>query len=122
MDEHQKLEGRAKRHYDKHKARISEQRKKRKTYFQLIEEQQEESERQQAHFLVERTPLRLMNNSKNREAVNNLFQLFIQQQQLTESETLKIRKNKRLVQRWQMFLKSLEQQIDATIAKKVAKK
>ncbi len=106
-------------HYNKNKKRISERRKQQKTYSKFMEEMHEDSKREKARFIVENTPHELLLDEQKRTVVANAFNLFTNQESLTESETLQIRKNKRLVQRWQMFLKALEQHINASIDKKI---
>ncbi|ELC9716790.1 hypothetical protein QX995_002166 [Vibrio vulnificus] len=106
-------------HYNKNKKRISERRKQQKTYSKFMEEMHEDAKRQKARFIVENTPHEFLCDEQKRTVIANAFNLFANQEALTESEILQVRKNKRLVQRWQMFLKALEQHINTTIDKRI---
>ncbi|POB03275.1 hypothetical protein CRN33_19230 [Vibrio vulnificus] len=86
----------------------------------LMEEISTATQKEKAHFIINNTPTELLAYPNTRTAVATAFESMTQD--LTESETLQIRKNKRLVQRWHMFLKALEQHLNDTIDKRVAAK
>ncbi|EMC8460725.1 hypothetical protein VYH28_000102 [Vibrio alginolyticus] len=115
-----------KKHYEKHKTVLKEkartrraEAKKQKTFSELMEQLSTATQKAKAKFLMEHTPAEYLKDDELRPQLANAFNLFIEQQNLNESETLQIRKNKRLVQRWQMFLKALEQHMNQTIDKRV---
>jgi hypothetical protein len=116
-----------KRHYAKHKDSIKARRreklvesKKQKTFSELMTELSTSAQRAKAQFIIEQTPTELLETNKQEIALG--FESLVRQESLTESETLQIKKNKRLVQRWQMFLKALEQHVNQAIDKRIDKR
>ncbi|HCG9752633.1 TPA: hypothetical protein NKQ52_005066 [Vibrio parahaemolyticus] len=116
-----------KAHYEKNKVALKEKarerrvtNKKLKTFGELMEELSTATQKEKAHFIINNTPAELLGTAHTRAAVATALEQMTQH--LTESETLQIRKNKRLVQRWHMFLKALEQHLNDTIDKRVAAK
>lgn len=116
-----------KRHYAKHKDSIKARRreklvesKKLKTFGELMTELSTAEQQAKAQFIIEHTPTELLET--NRQEIALGFESIVRQESLTESETLQIKKNKRLVQRWQMFLKALEQHVNQTIDKRIDKR
>ncbi|AUJ37444.1 hypothetical protein QX220_06205 [Vibrio vulnificus] len=115
-----------KAHYEKNKVVLKEKararratQKKLKTFGELMEELSTSTQKAKAQFIIDNTPTELLQQPQARKAVAAGFESMTQH--LTESETLQIRKNKRLVQRWHMFLKALEQHLNDVIDKRVAK-
>ncbi|MER0357870.1 hypothetical protein ABRZ79_04840 [Vibrio vulnificus] len=118
-----------KKHYLKNKESLKAKAQKRraedkklKTFAELMQELSTAAQKAKAQFIINNTPAELLAYPNTRTAVATAFERIVQEQQLTESETLQIRKNKKLVQRWHMFLKALEQHLDAIIDKRVASK
>ncbi|GAB7224773.1 hypothetical protein VoSk93_39920 [Vibrio owensii] len=115
-----------KAHYEKNKEVLKEKArdrrvkaKKLKTFNELMEQLSDAQTREKARFLIENTPIELLRNTQTRQEVANCFERVVREENLTESETLQVRKNKRLVQRWQMFLKALEQHMQTVIDKRL---
>ncbi|HCG9204193.1 TPA: hypothetical protein NJ621_004168 [Vibrio parahaemolyticus] len=116
-----------KKHYLKNKESLKVKAQKRraedkklKTFAGLMQELSTATQKAKAQFIINNTPAELLKKPSTRTAVTTAFESMTQD--LTESETLQIRKNKRLVQRWHMFLKALEQHLNDTIDKRVAAK
>ncbi|HFQ4938124.1 TPA: hypothetical protein ACGUTZ_000550 [Vibrio vulnificus] len=115
-----------KAHYEKNKVVLKEkararraEQKKLKTFGELMEELSTATQKAKAQFIINNTPAELLASPNARAVVATVLESMTQD--LTESETLQIRKNKRLVQRWHMFLKSLEQHLNDVIDKRVKK-
>ncbi|HAS6346752.1 TPA: hypothetical protein I7241_02110 [Vibrio vulnificus] len=115
-----------KAHYEKNKVALKEKararrakQKKLKTFGELMEELSTSTQKAKAQFIINNTPAELLASPNARAVVATVLESMTQD--LTESETLQIRKNKRLVQRWHMFLKSLEQHLNDVIDKRVKK-
>ncbi|MBE4278848.1 hypothetical protein CGJ43_00075 [Vibrio parahaemolyticus] len=113
-----------KAHYEKNKVVLKEkararraEQKKLKTFGELMEELSTATQKAKAQFIIDNTPTELLQQPQARKAVATGLEQMTQH--LTESETLQIRKNKRLVQRWHMFLKALEQHLNDVIDKRV---
>ncbi|HDY7737132.1 TPA: hypothetical protein RQJ91_000665 [Vibrio vulnificus] len=98
------------RYYERNKAQINEQRKKRRDYMMFCEFLADDMQKQEAEFLNECCSLTIF----NREEVQRLYLEF---SYLNESETLKIKQNKRLMQRFMAFLKAHEEHQEKTTRK-----
>ncbi|MHA7002976.1 hypothetical protein [Aeromonas schubertii] len=115
-----------KAHYEKNKEVLKEKARvrrvkarKKKTFGELVEELSTAAQKAKAQFIIEQTPTELLHDPRTRTAITTGLECLVKEQQLTEAETLQIKKNKRLVQRWHMFLKALEQHLTATIDKRM---
>ncbi|MDC5812833.1 hypothetical protein OPW07_24235 [Vibrio europaeus] len=98
------------RYYERNKNQINEQRKQKRDYMLFCEFLADEEQKQEALFLNECCA----NTIFNREEIQRLYSDF---SRLNESETLKIKQNKRLMQRFMMFLKAHEEHQEATTKK-----
>ncbi|MGR5138557.1 hypothetical protein [Vibrio jasicida] len=98
------------RYYERNKAQINEQRKQKRDYMMFCEFLADDEQKQEAEFLNECCSKTIF----NREEVKRLYLKF---NYLNESETLKIKQNKRLMQRFMAFLKAHEEHQDKTTRK-----
>lgn len=90
------------RYYERNKTQINEQRKKERDYMVFCEFLAEEEHKEEALFLNECVGKSTFNR-------NEIQRLYTEFNQLHESETLKLKKNKRLMQRFMAFLKAHEE-------------
>ncbi len=94
--------GKEQRYYERNKTQVNEQRKQKRDYIMFCEFLADDEQKQEAAFLNECCTKSIF----NRGEIQRLYREFCQ---LNESETLKVKKDKRLVQRFMAFLKAHEQ-------------